>query len=385
MAIINITESSFNKVIVSNDTDDPNVVKTNITIRTETPIVRNITTNIGIPGPPGSGLPGPMGPIGPPGESIIGPPGPVGPTGSKGDTGSGISSILFSNNISSILLTEPSSTISLIGGQGIGIDIQNENKTVIINNELVGHSHGINDIVNFNESLDDRVAVLLQAGKSIKLTYNDLDFNSLVIAVSGLDKGVDVQEFNPKLQSISSLSMSSGKLLYANGPDTFQAISLSNSSQNFLTASSAQAQRNVLGLGSISTYASGDFATIQGGNTFLGPQSFGDNPISRFSALTNHQNSNNYTIQQSDNGKTIVFNNNINHINVSLASNILNGFNCLVAQVGSGQVRFSGSVVNRYNHTKLVGQYSLATIIKISSSPEIIILSGDTTAENSGP
>jgi hypothetical protein len=385
MAIINITELPLNKVTINQNTDNPSLISTNLTIKTENPFVQNVTTNIGIPGPPGSGLPGPMGPIGPPGESIVGPPGPAGPIGPKGDPGSGISSILLSDGFSSVSLTEPSSIISLIGGEGIGIDLQDANKTIVINNELVGHNHSINDIINFNESLDDRVAVLLQGGKNIKLQYNDLDFNSLVISVDGLDKGVDVQEYSPKLQSISSLTMSSGKLLYADGPNTFQPITISNSAKNFLTASSSQAQRNVLGLGSISIYNSGDFAKIQGGNTFLGTQSFGDGSITRFSADINYQNSSNYIIEQSDNGKTIVFNNNVNFINVSLNSNILDGFNCLVAQVGSGQVRFSGSIVNRYGHTKLVGQYSLATIIKISSSPDIIILSGDTTAANSGP
>jgi len=56
-----------------------------------------------------------------------------------------------------------------------------------------------------------------------------------------------------------------------------------------------------------------------------------------------------------------------------------------LVQLGSGQVRFTGenAVVNRYQHTKLVGQYSIATLVKISDT--VIILSGDTTKDNSGP
>ena len=66
-------------------------------------------------------------------------------------------------------------------------------------------------------------------------------------------------------------------------------------------------------------------------------------------------------------------------------SEIANGFNCLLVQLGSGQVRFTGinAVVNRYQHTKLVGQYSIATLVKISDT--VTILSGDTTRDNSGP
>ena len=66
-------------------------------------------------------------------------------------------------------------------------------------------------------------------------------------------------------------------------------------------------------------------------------------------------------------------------------STINTGFNCLIVQLGSGQVRMSGSIQNRYNHTKLVGKYSMATLVKITESPSLIILSGDTTDANSGP
>ena len=177
----------------------------------------------------------------------------------------------------------------------------------------------------------------------------------------------------------------SGKLLLANSSSTFEAITLSNTSKNFLNDQTAAEQRNTLELGSISIYDSGAFAKIQGGNTFEGIQSFGDGQINRFSASINSQNSNSYEIQQSDNGKIIAFTANNSSVSVTLNSNILPGFNCLALQLGSGQVRFGGSINNRYAHTKLVGQYSIATIVKISSSPYIVVLSGDTTSDNSGP
>ena len=72
-------------------------------------------------------------------------------------------------------------------------------------------------------------------------------------------------------------------------------------------------------------------------------------------------------------------------VNLSIDGGITAGFNCLLVQLGSGQVRFTGvnAVVNRYQHTKLVGQFSVATLVKISNS--VTILSGDTTKDNSGP
>jgi hypothetical protein len=47
-----------------------------------------------------------------------------------------------------------------------------------------------------------------------------------------------------------------------------------------------------------------------------------------------------------------------------------------------GQVRFNG-VENRYGETKLVGQYSIGTLVKVLSN--VIILSGDVTKADGGP
>ena len=70
---------------------------------------------------------------------------------------------------------------------------------------------------------------------------------------------------------------------------------------------------------------------------------------------------------------------------ITVASDLSVGFNCLIIQTGQGQVRFGGTIYNRYGHTKLVGQYSVATLVKISNNPTKVILSGDTTLNNSGP
>ena len=147
----------------------------------------------------------------------------------------------------------------------------------------------------------------------------------------------------------------------------------------------AEAQRTTLGLGSIAVHNSGSFAILNGSNSFNGTQTFNDGQINRFSATTNTQTSSTYEIVQTDNGKVITFDFDSAPVNLSIDSSITAGFNCLLVQLGSGQVRFTGvnAVVNRYQHTKLVGQFSVATLVKISNS--VTILSGDTTKDNSGP
>ena len=387
MATLNVTPQLpaqkviINELIAGTGND---VISTNLTITNQGSDISIINIEAGVQGPPGSGLPGPPGPRGPVGSGERGPPGP---SGAMGPPGSGINTL----SINSITLTDIDSSISIIGSGGTQIDNNLINRTISISSppvqgvySLIGHRHISNNIIDFNESVDDRVDALLAAGNHIHLNYQDADFNSLIISVTGLTIGSDVQPYSSNLQDIADLSLSSGKLLYSNG-NNIELITLSNTSKEFLNDNDPQEQRNTLGLGSIATYNSGDYASTLRGNTFTGTQSFGDGEINRFSATTNNQTSDTYEIVQSDNGKIITFDNNTSHVTVSLSSNIVPGFNCLLAQLGDGQVRISGSIQNRYGHTKLVGQYSIATLVKISDSPSIIILSGDTTADNSGP
>lgn len=335
---------------------------------------------VGPPGPPGSGIPGPIGP-----QGIAGPQGEIGPSGERGLTGSGVASITFGDGSDSFLVDDSSSSVIFTAGLGTSISIDNLNNSITISNDLVGHNHYSADILDFNESVDDRVADLLLEGTNISLDYQDPDFNSLTISVTGLTIGEDVQAYNANLQDIANLTLESGKLLYANEENNFELITLSNTSKNLLNDSSPEDQRTTLGLGTISTYNSGDYASTLRGNTFTGTQSFGDGAINRFSASVNTQTSGSYEIVQSDNGRVITFEYNDGPVSVTIDNTIDPGFNCLIAQLGSGQVRLASSVQNRYSHTKLVGQYSIATLVKISDSPSVLILSGDTTDANSGP
>tara|TARA_B100001778_G_scaffold56344_1_gene43340 strand:- start:13385 stop:14536 length:1152 start_codon:yes stop_codon:yes gene_type:complete len=383
MATLNITEQLSQRITVSDVTDPSQVSVTNLQITTSDATTTNIVANVGVQGPPGSGLPGPQGEIGPQGP--VGPTGPQGEAGPQGETGTGVSSLIISDNTDSFSVTDSNSTVTFIEGPGTDISINSASKQVTISNSLVGHNHVATDLINFNESVDDRVDQLLIGGSNINLNYEDADFNSLTVSVVGLSIGQDVQAYNPILQDIASLTLETGKILYANANNDFELITLSNTSKDFLNDPNPETQRTTLGLGSIAIHDSGTFAVLNGNNSFIGTQTFNDGQINRFSATTNTQTSSTYEIVQSDNGKVVTLDFDTAPVNLSISSDIADGFNCLLVQLGSGQVRFTGvnAVANRYQHTKLVGQYSIATLVKISDSTTI--LSGDTTKDNSGP
>jgi hypothetical protein len=384
MPILNVQPGTNYNVLVNQlSGDDENAYSTNIVVN-NTALSNTIATVLiqagveGPPGPPGSGLIGPPGPPGPPGIQ-----GEIGPSGQRGLTGSGVASISFTDNSNTLTIDDADSTVTLLAGAGTSLSVSSLNNSITISNTLVGHQHQSSDITNFNESVDDRVADLLIEGNNINLDYQDPDANSLTISVTGLSIGTDVQAYSPNLQDLSNLVPSSGKIVYCNDNNDFELITLSNTSKEFLNDATTQEQRETLGLGSIATHNSGTFAKIDGGNSFTGSQSFGDGAINRFSASINTQTADSYEIVQSDNGKIVTLNYDTSSIDLSIDGSIDDGFNCLIVQLGSGQVRFSSSVQNRYNHTKLVGQYSIATLVKISDG--VLILSGDTTDANSGP
>lgn len=389
MAILNIAQPITNNLIINQSLDNEDIRTSTVTIND------NYFSNIAIVDIERGiqGIPGPSGPAGPPGIGIVGPQGPIGPVGPSGlagPPGSGISILRISDSTNLLNISGYDNTLEIIGSGGISIELDNLNNILYINSEVVsgiysavGHTHNPGAIINLDETIDDRVAELLQPGQYINLNYLDPDFNSLTINVTGLDIGQYTQAHHAVLDSISSANVVSGTLLYGNGNNSIETITISNSSKNLLAQQTTELQRSYLGLGNIVTYSTGDFARISGDNFFNGNQNLGDGELSRFSAAFSFHTTDTYTINQSDNGKIVALDNDDSFISVSFDPAISNGFNCLVVQINSGQVRFSGNIANRYNHTNLVGQYSIGTVLKINDN--VIILSGDTTASNSGP
>ena len=111
----------------------------------------------------------------------------------------------------------------------------------------------------------------------------------------------------------------------------------------------------------------------------LSSYDFNGNAISNFDASINDQTGTTYTLVSGDNGKVVVLNN-ASAVTVTVPSGLGVGFNCSFVQKGAGQVSFAGTatVNNRQSHTKINGQYGVASIVAYDT--DTYILAGDTTA-----
>lgn len=383
MATINITNPAPKYLVINQSiegSDSKNVITTNLTINDGFDnTVGVVYVERGL-----QGLQGIQGEVGP-----IGPTGPIGPSGLRGlpgPPGSGLTKLQVGN-----LEIKENETLNIEGEGGTEVTFYPLTKTIKISSNIVGqdyaaknHTHTSQNITNFNESVDDRISELLEAGSHISFSYYDQDLNQLIISTSGLEIGSDIQAHSNRLDKLSELPVYGNSLIIGIGVDEYGTTDISNLGKNLINDATPDAMRLTLQLGSSATHDYEEFAKLEGGNFFTGTQSLGDGELTRFSASLSNKTNNSYIISQSDNGKVLSFNNNLSAINVSFAQNLAVGFNCLVAQLGSGQVRFSGSqIFNRATHNKLIGKYSIATLVKVSS--DIIILTGDTTASNGGP
>lgn len=374
MADLIINTPPQNVLVINESVEGSNsdaVISTNLKIDNNIGnFISIITVDRGLPG-----LPGPPGPPGPPGLQ-----GPVG-TGVKGDVGpqgppgSGINKLTINN----IELTGISPAMSIIPSGTIQISSSENSITIgspIIDYAVSVHSHVPSDIVGLREFIEDRVDFFLDAGSGILLQYND-DLNSLSISVTGLTINKDIQPYSTGLSDLASISTNFGDLIFMTGHQKYSTTRISTLGRSLISEDTVEEQRNVLGLSEIVTRNPSDFAVLYGNNNFNGNQTFADGSLSRFSSSNKSISSTNYTVAQEDNGKVLVFTSN-SVVSVSLPNNLNIGFNCLITQIGDGQVRLTGShLVNRTNHTKLVGKYSIATLLKPDEN--ILILSGDTT------
>ena len=111
----------------------------------------------------------------------------------------------------------------------------------------------------------------------------------------------------------------------------------------------------------------------------LSSYDFGGNAISNFDASINDQTVTTYTVAASDNGKVVVLDN-ASAITVDIDTGLPAGFNCSFVQKGAGQVSFAGTatVNNRQSHTKINGQYGVASIVAYDT--DTYILAGDTAS-----
>ena len=98
--------------------------------------------------------------------------------------------------------------------------------------------------------------------------------------------------------------------------------------------------------------------------------------ISGFAATLNAITGTSYTLTAADNGKVITLSNS-SAITLNVPS-LFPGFNCLIIQLGAGQVTLatqSTTISNRNSHTKTAGQHAILTLVTITN--DAFISSGD--------
>ena len=150
-------------------------------------------------------------------------------------------------------------------------------------------------------------------------------------------------------------------------------------SNNLSDVSSAATSRTNLGLGDAATKTVGTADTnviaVASGTVDLG-----GNKLEDFDASINDQTGTTYTLLASDNGKVVVLDN-ASAVTVTVPSGLGVGFNCSFIQKGAGQVSFvesSTNIYNRQSHTKINGQYGVASIVAYSA--DTFVLAGDTAS-----
>jgi hypothetical protein len=112
------------------------------------------------------------------------------------------------------------------------------------------------------------------------------------------------------------------------------------------------------------------------GNVYAGSPTV-PQQLATLNAAINAQTGTTYTLQASDNGEVLTFNN-ASGITLTVPSGLGAGFNCLIVQLGAGTVTPTSSAATIYQRqslTQTAGQYAVATLVAIA--PNTFILSGD--------
>ena len=222
-------------------------------------------------------------------------------------------------------------------------------------------------------SLDD---ITLVGGTSTPgLTTSDIipvtDIDDLTGSPQGTTKKVTVANL-VAVAPVQSVNTATGAVVL-----DADDISDTSTTNKFVTAS------DITNLGNLSGTNTGDqdlssyLQSVSAGD--LTDANFDGLEISGFDASINDQ-TDNYTLQSSDNGKVVVMDK-ATAVTVTVPSGLGAGFNCSFIQKGAGQVSFSASsttINNRQSHTKINAQYGVASIVAYAA--DTFVLAGDTAA-----
>ncbi len=78
-----------------------------------------------------------------------------------------------------------------------------------------------------------------------------------------------------------------------------------------------------------------------------------------------------YNLTAADNGK-IIQSTSASAITVTIPTGLPTGFNCTIVQMGTGQITFSGTYLNRSGFTKTASQYAVVSIMHLGSNSIIV-------------
>lgn len=166
--------------------------------------------------------------------------------------------------------------------------------------------------------------------------------------------------------TISTLGLSSLYQPLDSDLTSIAALTTTSFGRGLLTEASASTARSTLG-------AQATLSTISSGVTF------NDQAISRYSVSPVSSASTTYTLSATDNGRTIEFTSN-SAVTVTVPTGLPAGFNCMLVQLGTGQLTLSPSsttIRHRQSHTKTAGQFAAIGLTALSTS-NTFILFGDT-------
>jgi hypothetical protein len=252
-----------------------------------------------------------------------------------------------------------------------------------------------------NKKITELTELTSPAGADLFAIVDDTDTTTKKVTVSNLMTQAPVQA--------ADISVLATQVSLGNHEALTQVHGISAFGATLVDDADASAARTTLGLGTAATTASTDYATsaqgaladsaLQSGDNIstltndslfitgvtageLGDFDFDDNAIFGFAAKveTPTITANAYTLVDTDNGKVLALDNGATAMTLNVDTGLPASFNCSFIQTGSGQVSFAGTatVNNRQSHTKINGQYGVASIVAYAT--DTYILAGDTAA-----
>lgn len=244
------------------------------------------------------------------------------------------------------------------------------------------HSHAISDVTNLQTTLDGKAASTHThtISQVIDLQYilyakSDTGHTHVIADVTGLQD--DLDDIGSAITALSGIV--DGKADEAHSHPISDVTGLQTALDGKAASSHNHAiGTDITGLGTgaatfLGTPSSANLAAMLTDEIGTGKALFSDPVINAQTGTT-------YTLQASDNGK-IVECSNAGAITVTVPASLGAGFNCVVVQLGAGQVTLSASstTLRNRNGLKTAGQYAALSIIPTSTA-DTFIVSGDAEA-----